>query len=273
MTPDKTNTQAPEASADLDRLDQWFKFFNPGLVNAAESLECREAIKRLRAALTAPSPSQAPDPEKLVKEFRDAVAASVLHGYPEDAEKEDMLAVKIAAALRPAPSPQGLEALEKEIVAAACLAYSTRNNGDYAPEKALYAAAEAYLRAPTPSETLTAPATLMERMAVYLEDAECECDKSTGHVCDRCSLIKVIAAPKGAETPARPLESVQSRRAKLAMSIVNYTCENTGVPVKVRQELNDRLFAWAENQLEEYAAFRADLAAKPSNSNPLTPAR
>lgn len=73
MTPDKTKTQVPEASADLDRLDQWFKFFNPGLVNAAESLECREAIKRLRAALTAPSPSQAPDPEKLVKDLRSAL--------------------------------------------------------------------------------------------------------------------------------------------------------------------------------------------------------
>jgi hypothetical protein len=51
---------------------------------------------------------------------------------------------------QPAPVDT-LEALEKEIVSAACLAYSTRNNGDYAPARALDKAVEAYMAAPSPN--------------------------------------------------------------------------------------------------------------------------
>jgi hypothetical protein len=46
----------------------------------------------------------------------------------------------------------GLEALEKEIVAAACLAYGTRGNSDFAPVDALWAAVSAYMLAPSPAQ-------------------------------------------------------------------------------------------------------------------------
>lgn len=44
-----TGPSKQEAVEAISRLETWFKFFHPGLVNAEESLKCKEAVTILRA--------------------------------------------------------------------------------------------------------------------------------------------------------------------------------------------------------------------------------
>lgn len=57
----------------------------------------------------------------------------------------------------------------------------------------------------TPPRALRAE--IRDRLIAFLEESGCECDKTTGHVCESCSLLISLLAKPGEAASAEPEQS------------------------------------------------------------------
>lgn len=94
-----------------------------------------------------------------------------------------------------------------------------------------------------------APANLTERISEYLRECECECDKSTGYGCERCSLLTILENPAVQVPQANPVASQSGEALTKAINSVSVA--------EVRDEMKVRNLGWmteAEQRAFEYGA-------------------